>query len=92
MGKKGLVFCLMILTALAIVYLPGLIELQELRATRDTLQQEVKRLHAENASLAREKELLTKDLSYVERVARRKMGVVRKGEVPYKVIVEEITP
>ena len=39
--------------------------------------------------MAREKDLLRQDIGYVEKVARKKMGVVRKGETPYKVIVEE---
>lgn len=83
---------MIVLLGAIVIYLPGLIEIQELRSKRDELHSEVKRLRAENASLAREKELLGKDIGYVERVARRKMGVVRKGEVPYKVIVEEPSP
>ncbi len=72
-----------------VIYLPGLIEIQELRAKREELRQEVQRLKKENASLAEEKELLKKDIGYVERVARKQMGVVRKGERPLRVIMEE---
>ena len=80
---------MIVLAGAAVIYLPGLIEIQELRSRRDELRTEVQRLKAENASLSREKELLRQDVGYVERVARRQMGVVRKGETPYKVIVEE---
>ena len=80
---------MIILLGAMIVYLPGLIEIQELRSKRDELHTEVERLKTQNAALSREKELLKKDVGYVERVARKKMGVVRKGETPYKVIVEE---
>lgn len=83
---------MIVLLGAAVLYLPGLIEIQELRSKRDELHSEVKRLRAENTSLAREKELLKRDVGYVERVARRKMGVVRKGEIPYKVVVEEPSP
>ena len=72
-----------------VIYLPSLIELQELRAKREALREETKRLKSENSSLMRQKELLQHDLGYVEKVARKKMGVVRKGEIPYKVVVEE---
>ena len=80
---------MIILTGAVAIYLQGLIEIQELRSKRNELRSEVQRLKAENASLSREKELLRQDVGYVERVARRQMGVVRKGETPYKVIVEE---
>ena len=83
---------MIVFVAAGFIYLPGLIELQELRSRRDELQSEIEQLRIKNASLEKEKELLTKDLNYVERVARRKMGVVRKGEIPYKVIIEEVSP
>ena len=80
---------MIVLAGAIVIYLPGLIEIQELRSRRNELRDEVKRLKAENASLTREKALLRQDIGYVEKVARKKMGVVRKGETPYKVIVEE---
>jgi len=80
---------MIVLIGAVVIYLPGLIELQELRSKREELRSEVKRLRTENASLTKEKELLKQDVGYMEKVARRKMGVVRKGEIPYKVIVEE---
>ncbi len=93
MGRKIRIRLWMIVfVAAGFIYLPGLIELQELRSRRDELQSEIEQLRIKNASLEKEKELLTKDLNYVERVARRKMGVVRKGEIPYKVIIEEVSP
>ena len=76
------------LAGLLLIYLPGLIEIQELRSRRQELRSEIRRLKTENASLQKEKDLLTRDLDYVERIARKKMGVVRKGEIPLKVIIE----
>jgi len=73
----------------SVIYLPGLIQFQELRSKRDELRSEIKKLKTENATLIKEKNLLEQDIDYVERVARRKMGVVRKGEIPYKFITEE---
>jgi len=75
--------------AASVIYLPGLIQFQELRSKRDELRSEIKKLKTENATLIKEKNLLEQDIDYVERVARRKMGVVRKGEIPYKFITEE---
>lgn len=75
-----------------VIYLPGLIEIQKLRSKRNELRKEVRHLKAANASLLKERELLRRDIDYIERVARKKMGVVRKGEIPYKVIVEETPP
>ncbi|MBI4437072.1 MAG: septum formation initiator family protein [Candidatus Omnitrophica bacterium] len=82
----------MIVAAIAaVIYLPGLIQLQELRSKRDELRSEIKKLKSENATLIKEKNLLEQDVNYVERVARKNMGVVRKGEIPYKFVTEEPT-
>ena len=83
---------MILLAGVVCLYLPGLLELQELRSRRDELRTEIRKLKTENLSLLRERELLKQDIGYIERVARKKMGVVRKGEIPYKVVVEEAPP
>ncbi len=80
---------MMVAIGAAIIYLPGLIQLQELRYRRNELRTEIGRLKQENASLVQQKKLLEEDVGYVEKVARRKMGVVRKGEIPYRFVSEE---
>ena len=49
------------------------------------LEGQVKELEAFNSKLKTEKFKLQHDLDYVEKVARQKMGIVKKGEVIYKI-------
>jgi len=77
-----------VIVGLIAFYVPGLIEIQELRAKRDELRTEVESLKEKNLSLQKEKALLEQDIHYVERVARKEMGVVRKGETPFKILTE----
>lgn len=47
--------------------------------------QEILRLRRERAQLLREKKLLLEDPIYLEKVAREKMGLIKEGEVVYKI-------
>ena len=71
---------------LLVMFLPGYTKLQELRDKNQELQGKVKRLNIENALLQQELLRLDNDPVYQERVARDKMGVVRKGEIPIKIV------
>jgi len=74
---------------LLIVFLPGYTKLQELRDKNRDLEKKIKELHIENALLQQEMGRIEKDPVYQEKIVREKMGVVRKGEVPIKIIPEE---
>jgi len=49
------------------------------------LQQTNVKIAKENEELAREVALLKTDLTYIERVARNELGMVRKGDIVYRV-------
>jgi cell division protein FtsB len=70
-------------------FLPGYSKLQELRDRNRDLELKNKRLSVENALLSEELKRAATDPLYQERIARDKMGVVRKGEVPIKIIPEK---
>lgn len=74
--------------ALIIIYLPGFSKLQELRQKNRELEQEIAKTRQKNIALQEEKQRLENDLSSLEAVAREKMGVVRKGEIIYKIVPE----
>ena len=74
---------------LLVLFLPGYTKLQELRDKNRGLEVKIKQLHIENALLKQELQHLEKDPLYQEKVAREKMGVVRKGEIPVKIIPEK---
>jgi cell division protein FtsB len=75
-----------ILFFLLIIFLPGYTKLQELKDKNDDLETKIKYLNVENALLQEELKRIENDPVYQERIAREKMGIVRKGEIPIKVI------
>lgn len=74
---------------LLVLFLPGYTKLQELRDKNRELTAKIKRLSVDNYLLQEEIKRIQNDPVYQEKIAREKMGVVRKGEVPIKVIPEK---
>jgi len=74
---------------LLIIFLPGYTKLQELKDKNRDLEMKIKYLNVENALLQQEIKRIESDPIYQEKIAREKMGVVRKGEVPIKIIPEK---
>jgi cell division protein FtsB len=71
------------------VFLPRYTKLQELRDKNRVLGNKIKRIEQQNASLENELACLKNDPVYQERIVRDKLGVVRKGEVIYKLNSQE---
>lgn len=59
----------------------GLADFFKLRSDRDRLIQENERLKHENLSLYRTIERLKNDPEYIESIARKELGMIRKDEV-----------
>ena len=78
-----------LIVILVIIFLPVYSKLQELRFENSDLAKKIKRLEQENLALKCEKEKIDKDPVYLEKVAREKIGIVRKGEIVYKVVPEK---
>jgi cell division protein FtsB len=74
---------------LLILFLPGYTKLQELRDKSRDLEEKVRRLRKENYILQQELMRIAGDPVYQEKIARDKMGVVRKGEVPIRIVPQE---
>jgi cell division protein FtsB len=74
---------------LLVLFLPGYTKLQELRDKNHDLEGKIKRLNIENALLQQELIRINNDPTYQEKIAREKMGVVRKGEIPVKIVPEK---
>lgn len=72
-----------------IIFFPGYAKMQELRQKNKELEVNIKNLEKENLALQEEKERLEKDPDYLEEVGREKLGIVKKGEVVYKVVNPE---
>jgi len=74
---------------LLIIFLPGYTKLQELRDKNKDLETKIKQLSIENTLLQQELKRAESDPVYQEKIAREKMGVVRKGEIPVKIVPEK---
>ena len=84
MARNGIllfIFALLII----LTFLPTFSKHQELKEKNEQLQAEIDALKDENTELVRERKLLEEDPVYLENVAREKMGLVRDGEVIYKI-------
>jgi cell division protein FtsB len=62
----------------------GLLKLRRLRAERTRLDQQSQQIKDENTSLAQRIELLRKDISFVEKLARQKLGMIKPDEMIIK--------
>ena len=78
-----------ILILFAFLYLPGLSRVQELRLEEERMSRELAELAREIRALQEEKELLKKDQAYLEKVIREELGLVKPGEMVYKLVPEK---
>ncbi len=84
MAKKRLIYILIGLGIIIAVYLPGFSKLQELKEKNRNMEKRIEILTKANEELGKEKEKLENDPSYVEKIAREKLGMTKKGEIILK--------
>ena len=68
-----------------IIFLPRYTKLQELKDKNRELEAKINKVKLEDAVLENELRRIRKDPVYQEEIIREKLGVVRKGEVVYKI-------
>ncbi len=83
-AKKIAFYLIGIITLLVIVFLPGYSEFQRLREENAGYQSRIEVLEETNDKLKEELVKLQEDPDYVEKRAREKLGIVRKGEIIYR--------
>lgn len=62
----------------------GLIHLHRLETEREAHLERIRRLAGENQSLMAEIQRLRTDIQYVEKVARKELGLIKENEVIYR--------
>jgi cell division protein FtsB len=91
--KKKLFFILFGTTVLMLffmmVYLPGYSHYQEINRREELLEKNIEEYRKSNEQMEKELALLRSDVTYLEKVIRDKMGLVKPGEVLYKFVEEE---
>lgn len=75
-------FCF--LAAIVAIYLPGFSELQKLREENEQKIRQIKLLEERNQELKDELVRFRSDPEYIEKKAREKLGIVKKGEIIYR--------
>ncbi|OGX36434.1 MAG: hypothetical protein A3D87_00165 [Omnitrophica WOR_2 bacterium RIFCSPHIGHO2_02_FULL_50_17] len=73
-------------TLLLIFFLPSFTIMQEQREKNLEYERRIAELKGRNRELEKEKRLLLEDPVYLERVAREEMGLVREGEMVYRLM------
>ena len=68
-----------------IIFLPSYTKMQDLKQKNLDYKKQIEQLQQKSAELKEEKRLLENDPVYLEKVAREKMGLIREGEVVYKI-------
>jgi len=80
-----------VLTVVTLVYfLPTFSQMQDLEKTNLDYKLKIEQLKAKNIELIEEKRKLEEDPEYLEKVAREKMGLIKEGEVLYRIKTEDV--
>ena len=85
MIKSALGLFLLTLVILAL-YLPSYTKMQDLKYRNEQYKKQIVELKKEEAALLEERKRLENDPEYLEKVARERMGLIRKGEKVYQVV------
>jgi cell division protein FtsB len=84
--KKIIILSVISLILLGVIFIPGYLRIKNLSRQNSELEQQIKETEQANIKLEKEQKLMISDPVYLEEVARKKLGVARKGEVVYKVL------
>ena len=68
-----------------VIFLPSYTKLQDLRQKNIDYSKQIEELKLRKIRLVAEMRRLERDPAYLEKVGREKMGLIRSGEVVYKI-------
>jgi len=83
---KNAFFLFLFAIVVLVLYLPSYTQLQDFRQRNHDYAIQIEQLKEKNAQLKAEKKLLDEDPSYLEKVAREKMGLIKQGEEVIKIV------
>ena len=82
---KSAIWLFTILAIILIIYFPTFSKKQQLIEKNKEYEHQLLQLKQENKNLLVEKNRLENDPVYLEKVAREKMGLIKDGEVIYRI-------
>lgn len=68
-----------------LIFVPSFTRMNDIQQKNHDYERQIEELAAKNADLREELRKLKDDPEYLEKVAREKMGLVRDGEVIYRI-------
>ncbi len=71
---------------LFLMFLPSYQKMQDLKQKNLQYEARIRQMRRENLRLEEERRLLIEDPEYLEKVAREKLGLIKEGEVIYKIV------
>ncbi len=94
MKKVFIILGFLVLLALgfSLFYLPALSRYRELRQQEDRLTTRLQTVEQQIQELQKERDLLKNDITYIEKVIREELGLVRPGEILYKLVPQKEEP
>ncbi len=84
LALAGAVFLILLVGFYILFSERGLADLQRLIADRNQLAEQNQRIVRENIALGEEIDRLNHDPAYVERIARKELGMIRQNEIVIK--------
>jgi cell division protein FtsB len=88
MNKKTLFWTIAIILIFSFPFIKGYVKIRQLRTKNTDLMYKNRKLQAENILLKQELSRIEKDSVYQEQILRDKLGVVKKDEIPVKIVTE----
>jgi cell division protein FtsB len=88
MAKIGRSRLYLLIGIATVLFLPPFVKYQALKYKERKIERQIAEAKAEIKRLEEEKRKLETDVSYVEKRAREKVGMVRKGEI----VIKEVPP
>lgn len=84
--KKISLIVIIVLSTVLVIYAftPCIIEQRKLDKQIVNLENEIERVRESNKQLAKEISALKNDPLYIEKLARKELGLIRSGEIIYK--------
>jgi len=86
---KNAIWLFIVAAVILVLFMPSYTKMQDLRSRNEHYKKQMEDLKLEQARLAEEERRLKDDPEYRERVIRQNMGVMKKGEVIYRVVPNE---
>ena len=87
---KNAILLFIFALAILMIFMPTFTRMQDSKQKDLEYQVRINSLERESVWLKEERRLLEEDPVYLEKVAREKMGLIRKGEVIYQLTPEVV--